>query len=44
MKIVLLTRKFNSTMCRHDSQTRKASFKTVAMQRDYLKQTLRWLT
>ncbi|MEZ6089050.1 MAG: transposase [Pirellulaceae bacterium] len=29
--------KFNSTMCRHDSKTRKASFMTVATQRDYLK-------
>ena len=38
MKIVALDLgKFNSTMCRYDSKTRKASFMTVATQRDYLK-------
>ena len=38
MKIVALDLgKFNSTMCRYDSITRKASFMTVATQREYLK-------
>ncbi|MEZ6088510.1 MAG: hypothetical protein R3C05_10885 [Pirellulaceae bacterium] len=38
MKIVALDLgKFNSTMCRYDSKTRKAAFTTVTTRRDYLK-------